>query len=125
MGVGPSQSVYPFDDANAIGKMAINAWTNNYFFGFAKGTTLEQMKSAIVGTTMVAKLATPTTETADPYTNPQIVDPSGTEEYVGSPIPVGHETDYPMTLTDTMPTADGNYTLNLTVANGKRSVSWS
>lgn len=43
---------------------------------------------------VVYELATPTTETADPYTNPQIVDPSGTEEYVGSPIPVGHETTY-------------------------------
>ena len=71
------------------------------------------------------ELATATTETADPYTNPQIVDPHGTEQYVGSPIPVGHKTDYPLTLTDTMPTANGTYTMTLTVANGKRSVSWT
>lgn len=83
------------------------------------------LKASLSGVYFVYLKATPTIETADPYTNPQIVDPSGTEEYVGSPIPVGHETDYPMTLTDTMPTADGNYTLNLTVANGKRSVSWT
>lgn len=44
--------------------------------------------------TIVYELATPITETADPYTNPQIVYPNGTEEYVGSPIPVGHKTTY-------------------------------
>lgn len=51
-------------------------------------------KAAMSGVYLVYELATPTTETADPYTNPQIVDPSGTEEYVGSSIPVGHKTTY-------------------------------
>ena len=45
--------------------------------------------------TIVYELATPTTETADPFTNPQICDPDGTEEYVTSNgVPVGHETRY-------------------------------
>lgn len=53
--------------------------------------------------TIVYELATPTTETADPYTNPQIVDDFGTEEFVISntidvPIPVGNNTDYPINL---------------------------
>lgn len=41
--------------------------------------------------------AIPTTETADPFTNPQQVDANGTEEYVDNrsvPIPVGHESYY-------------------------------
>lgn len=51
-------------------------------------------KNAMSGVYLVYEKSTPTTETADSFTNPQEVDPSGTEEYVGSPIPVGHETTY-------------------------------
>lgn len=60
-------------------------------------------KTAMSGVYLVYELATPTTETADPYTNPQIVDDFGTEEYVDAgveagardvAIPVGHETFY-------------------------------
>ena len=45
------------------------------------------------------QLLTPTTETADPYQTPQVVDNWGTEEYVDAgtrdvEIPVGHETKY-------------------------------
>ena len=48
------------------------------------------------GTTTVYKLATPTTETAYPYTNPQTVDPYGTEEFVSTGIvPVGNVSKYP------------------------------
>ena len=46
-------------------------------------------------TTIVYELATPTTETATPYTNPQIVSKYGTLEYVtNSIVPVGHKTTY-------------------------------
>ena len=48
--------------------------------------------------TLVLQLATPTTETAEPYQTPQIVDDWGTEEYVladgAYPVPVGHDTWY-------------------------------
>ena len=49
--------------------------------------------------TVVYELATPTTETAQPFQSPQIVDDFGTEEYVIAntvdvPIPVGHNTKY-------------------------------
>ena len=47
----------------------------------------------------VVKLATPTTEEAEPYTNPQILSGYGTEEYVSTGIvPVGHNTKYPENL---------------------------
>lgn len=54
-------------------------------------------KTAMSGVYLVYELATPTTESADPFTNPQIVDNWGTEEFVDErtvPIPVGHETKY-------------------------------
>ena len=64
----------------------------------------ESLADAITdGTYTVVKLATPTTETANPYTNPQTSTPNGTEEYVDAgveagtrdvAIPVGHETFY-------------------------------
>lgn len=57
-------------------------------------------KTAMSGVYLVYELATPTTETADPYQSPQIVDDFGTEEYVleNSIVPVGHDTDYPVNL---------------------------
>lgn len=68
------------------------------------GTRAYQSGDATDGSTMVTdgtntvyKLATPTIETADPYTSPQICDPHGTEEYIDTrtvPIPVGHRTTY-------------------------------
>lgn len=52
-------------------------------------------KTAMSGVYLVYELATPTTESADPYTSPQSVDADGTEEYVSTGIlPVGHETWY-------------------------------
>lgn len=47
--------------------------------------------------TVIYELATPTTETADAFQDPQIVDDFGTEEYVDTravAIPVGHDTLY-------------------------------
>ena len=66
-------------------------------------TSSESFKTAMSGVYLVYELATPTTETADPYTNPQILNDFGTEEYVDYPysqgtrdvaIPVGHQTQY-------------------------------
>jgi len=62
-------------------------------------TDAATLKTAMSGVYLVYELATPTTESADPYTNPQIVDPDGTEEYVTSnSVPVGHVTKYPEDL---------------------------
>ena len=71
--------------------------------------------TAMSGVYLVYELATTTTESADAYQNPQIVDNWGTEEYIGSEIPVGHSTKYPPDLkakvevAPNAPTSDGLY----------------
>lgn len=93
----------------------------------------ESLADAITdGTNTVYKLSTPTTETAEPYTQYQEVDANGTEEYVGTGVvPVGHVTKYPTDLKGTfesilsaIPSANGTYALKVTVANGKHTFSW-
>ena len=87
----------------------------------------ESLPDAITdGTYTVVKLLVPTTETANSFEDPQIVDDFGTEEYVDalataetSPrdvsIPVGHETLYQANLRDKVQNlpdnadADGDY----------------
>lgn len=78
--------------------------------------------SAISGY-LVYELATPTTETADPFTNPQIVNDFGTEEYVDTravPIPVGHDTFYQANLRAKLemapdsPSGNGDYIVRQT-----------
>ena len=66
--------------------------------------------------TVVYELATPTTETAEPFQHIQIVDDFGTEEFVSTGIvPVGHKTRYPANLRDklqhlpSLASADGTY----------------
>lgn len=88
-------------------------------------------KAAMSGVMLVYELATPTTETAEPYTNPQIVNDWGTEEYVtDSIVPVGHKTFYPKDIVRATegipyaPTADGAYTLKVTVSGGTPTYDW-
>lgn len=58
--------------------------------------TPEAFKAAMDGVYAVIELQTPTTESATPYTTPQICAPGGTEEWVTSGVvPVGHRTWYP------------------------------
>ena len=77
------------------------------------------------GTTTVYPLTTPTTETAPTYDSPQWCDSHGTEEYVGSELPVGHNTDYPMTMVDCADgLGDGTYEAKLTIANGVKTFTW-
>lgn len=75
--------------------------------------------------TVVYELATPTTESAEPYTNPQIVDDWGTGEYViaeqsGVKMPVGHETKYTANLKAKLemapnsPSGNGDYIVRQT-----------
>lgn len=69
-------------------------------------TDAAAFKTAMSGAYLVYELATPTTETADPYQEWQLSDPYGTEEFVDAgvtastptrdvSIPVGHDTWYP------------------------------
>lgn len=97
----------------------------------------ESLADAITdGTNTVYKLTTATTESATGFTLPQLVDPSGTEEYVDYPstktsptrdvaIPVGHETEYSReTRLPDIPTTDGVYALTCTVSNGTQTYGW-
>lgn len=91
---------------------------------------------------LVYELQTPTTETADPYTQIQICDPDGTEAFtdygVASgdrdvAIPVGHETFYPEDLKGKLedipdipeaPASNGTYTLKAVRSNSGVTYSW-
>lgn len=89
----------------------------------------ESLDNAITdGTTTVYLLATPTTETAQPFQSPQIVDDFGTERYVvteqgGVAVPVGHRTEYPANLRDKLQhlpdlaDGDGTYAIRQTGAS--------
>ena len=62
-------------------------------------TDAATFKAAMSGVYLVYELATPTTESADPYTELQICDDFGTEEFVDAAtrdfeMPVGHNTVY-------------------------------
>ena len=84
--------------------------------------------------TLIYKLSTPTTESADPYQNPQLVDPDGTEEYVSTGVvPVGHVTRYPANLRQQVenllgvpkpPSTAGTYKLQATVTSSGVSYAW-
>ena len=72
---------------------------------------------------VVYELATPTTEAADPYLNPMIVDDFGTEEFVDErdvAVPVGHDTDYmanlraKLEMSPNSPDGDGDYIVRQT-----------
>lgn len=68
---------------------------NRIFIADSAYTDAASFKTAMSGVYLVYELATPTTETAQAYTNPQIVDPDGTEEYVtANSVPVGHDSTY-------------------------------
>lgn len=86
-----------------------STYQNNYGYAFTDhtiafnidpaicGSTVEEFKTWLAShpITVVYELATPTTETAQAYTNPQIVSKYGTLEYVtNSIVPVGHKTTY-------------------------------
>ncbi len=82
---------------------AVNASNGVTYFAFRNTsyTDAASFKTAMSGVMLVYELATPTTEQAEPYTNPQIVDDFGTEEYVTTgKVAVGHETKYLQNLRD-------------------------
>ena len=83
-------------------------------------TDKDTFKASLAGVKLLYPLATPTTFTADPYDNPQVVDDFGTEEYVIDssvtvPIPVGHNTKYTpnlrakLEMLPSSPDSDGDY----------------
>lgn len=70
------------------------------YFNYLSTTDVEVFKTAMSGVYLVYELETPTTETAQPYSQNQYVNDFGTEEYVSETnmIPVGHETKYQANL---------------------------
>lgn len=83
----PNKSIATFASFNA----------NDIIVKDSSYTSAASFKTAMSGVYLVYELVTPTTESASPLTNPQIIDPNGTEEFVDTrtvPMPVGHETVY-------------------------------
>ena len=97
-------------------------------------STKEDFKTAMNGVYLLYELATPTTESAEPYQSPQICDPDGTEQYITDGIPVGHDTQYPANLKGEIerimvqvpkaPSANGVYTLQCTVSSEGVLYEW-
>lgn len=90
--------------------------------------TTTTFKEALSGVYLVYELATSTTESADPYSEYQIVSADGTEEYVDErtvPIPVGHDTYYQQAVdVPQLPTTDGAYRLALSLTGNTATASW-
>jgi len=94
-------------------------------------TDAATFKTAMSGIYAVYPLATEATETAEPYTEVQVVDKDGTEQFVTTGIvPVGHVTEYPEDLVGKidelpdLPETAGSYVLRVTVTSGKASYEW-
>lgn len=105
-------------------KTVVNILTSNVNKVMFRNDTIgsvEQFIADITGKTIVYELAEPTTEEAQPFQSPQIVDDFGTEEYVTSSIvPVGHITQYDSNLRAKLemapnsPDGDGDYLVRQT-----------
>ena len=121
-----------------------NAYINNYknlvIYAPSSITSAADWKTWLSSNPidLVYELATPTTESADPYQQTQIVNASGTEQYVDASytagtrdfeMPVGHDTEYyvlqsfEQQIYDT-PQTDGTYRLICKVVNGEASLEW-
>ena len=86
---------YSADWINGIVSFTHGSGTRKLVICDSAYTDGASFKAAMSGVMLVYELATPTTETATPYTNPQIVSKYGTLEYVtNSIVPVGHKTTY-------------------------------
>ena len=68
-----------------------------YDTNYNTASSASAFKTAMDGVYLVYELATPTTETAQPFISTQAIDSNGTEEYIDSrdvAVPVGHTSTY-------------------------------
>lgn len=96
------------------------AWVYIYDSAYIS-VTPQEFKAAMSGVMLVYELATPTTETTEPFQFTQIIDDFGTEEFVSNGfIPAGHVTRYPANLRDklqhlpSLASAEGTYLIKQT-----------
>lgn len=91
---------FAWASVESVADKTINTSSNDYvYIKDSDYSDYATFKTAMSGVYLVYELATSTTEEADPFQTPQIVDPYGTEEYETTGIvPVGHETFYPENL---------------------------
>ena len=107
-------------------------YNNKYIYIYDSAyTDATAFKNSLDGVYLVYELSTISTETADAFTNPMVVDGNGTEEFVDGrtvEMPVGHSTIYvdnsDKTKLDSLPDisndGDGTYVINQ--ENGKQSL---
>lgn len=133
-------TVFGFELAGSISENTSGAKLTMYANGIIRwvdpshmADTLDTYRTYLASNPIkiVYELAEPTTETADPYQNPQIA--GATEEYVDGrtvEIPVGHETKYLDNLKQkiddlpALPTTAGTYRLKVTVSGGVPTYTW-
>lgn len=133
-----------FDDDNLNNSIAANGVYPRFIVRDTSKNSLNptEFAAAMVGVYVLYPLATQTSENADSFINPQIVDADGTEEFVDYmqsqstrdvAVPVGHESKYMINLRakiedavmlPTLPTTNGTYTLKCIVASGTPTLSW-
>lgn len=116
-----------FDDDNLDNSIAANGVYPRFIVRDTSKNSLNatEFAAAMVGVYVLYPLATQTSENADPFINPQIVDADGTEEFVDYAysqstrdvaVPVGHDslyyngqlyqTDFAQAITDTINMAE-------------------
>ena len=118
---------------------AVSSGSDPIIFCNTSYTDATTFKTAMNGVYLVYELYTPTSETADAFINPQIVDARGTEEYVDYAesqgtrdvaIPVGHNSKYYADLKSKIenipdvPSTNGTYTLKATRSASGVTYAW-
>lgn len=128
-----NRALYNIKSLTSQDKVILWDTSNNRFFIFDSDyTDAESLTAALTGhyATYRVNDSGITTESADPFVNPQIVDDFGTEEYVTTPqgdveMPTGHKTQYQANLRAKLemapdsPDADGDYIVRH--ANGQNT----
>jgi len=123
IGVASNGYVVVSKDGSWLGDLQVGTYAGNIDICNASCTTLDDYK-ALAPFDVIYKLATPTTDSADPFTETQECDNWGTEQFLAPAgdtrpceVPVGHDTDYLPDLkaklesAPTTPSDDGYYVL--------------